>query len=289
MRIDDALTWAKFLLVTSDSALLDAQILLAHVLEKETVYLMTWPERDLSAVQKAAFEALIEQRINGVPVAYLTGIREFWSLPLKVNDSTLIPRPDTEILVETALGCCSPQSSILDLGTGTGAIILALASELPNTQCFAVDFNHDAVKLAIENATSLNINNVTFKQSNWFENIEGMFDVIVSNPPYIDENDHHLNEGDVRFEPLSALVATENGLSDIRLIATQAQRYLNENGSLMIEHGFEQGVSVREIFASLAYHNIKTIKDYGDNDRITIATYSATPHPPISPTHKEIN
>ena len=275
MRIDDALTWAKFLLTTSDSALLDAQILLAHVLEKETVYLMTWPERDLTAKQKEMFENLIKQRINGVPVAYLTGIREFWSLPLKVNDSTLIPRPDTEILVETALDCCLPQSSILDLGTGSGAIILALASELPNTRCCAVDFSHDAVALASENAQLLNIKNVTFMQSNWFENIQGKFDLIVSNPPYIDEKDQHLKQGDLRFEPLSALVATENGLSDIRLIATEARDYLNKNGWLMIEHGFEQGSSVSNIFDSLGYDNIKIIKDYGVNDRITIATYSA--------------
>lgn len=273
LRIDDAVIWAKAQLVSSDSALLDAQVLLAHVLEKETIYLMTWPERELSDVQQVAFESVITQRVSGVPVAHLTGLREFWSLPLKVNDSTLIPRPDTEILVETALDLCTPQSAILDLGTGTGAIILALASELPMATCCAVDFNHDAVALARENATSLNINNVTVEQSNWFENVQGAFDVIVSNPPYIDENDHHLGEGDVRFEPLSALVASENGLSDIRLIADQAREYLTANGSLLIEHGFEQGAAVREIFSAFAYDNIKTVKDYGDNDRITIATY----------------
>lgn len=274
MRIDDALTWAKCLLTASDSALLDAQVLLAHVLQKETIYLMTWPERDLSREQKSAFEGLVEQRINGVPVAHLTGTREFWSLPLKVNDSTLIPRPDTEILVETALALCSPQSAILDLGTGTGAIILALASELPMAYCHAVDFSDDAVQLARENAVLLNINNVTIAQSNWFANVQGCFDVIVSNPPYIDENDHHLKQGDVRFEPLSALVASENGLSDIRLIAIQARDYLSDNGYLLIEHGFDQGEAVREIFAGLAYNNIKTVKDYGDNDRISIASYS---------------
>lgn len=273
MRIDQALVWAKSLLINSDSALLDAQVLLAFVLQKETVYLMTWPERELSTTQKNSFDALIEQRISGVPVAHLTGTREFWSLPLKVNDSTLIPRPDTEVLVETALALCLPQSSLLDLGTGSGAIILALASELPNTRCVAVDFNEDAVKLAQQNAALLNINNVSFKQSNWFENVTGQFDIIVSNPPYIDENDKHLKLGDVRFEPLSALVAAENGLADIRLIATQAREYLNDNSQLIIEHGFEQAQSVREIFSTLAYHNIKTINDYGDNERITIGTY----------------
>ncbi|WP_022942511.1 peptide chain release factor N(5)-glutamine methyltransferase [Psychromonas hadalis] len=273
MRIDETLAWAKSLLINSDSALLDAQILLAFVLQKETVYLMTWPERALTTTQKNSFETLIEQRIKGVPVAHLTGTREFWSLPLKVNDSTLIPRPDTEMLVETALVNCLPQSSILDLGTGTGAIILALASELPNTCCVAVDFNEDAVRLAQQNATLLKINNIIFKHSNWFEKVTGQFDIIVSNPPYIDENDKHLKLGDVRFEPLSALVASENGLADIRLIANQARDYLNNNGQLLIEHGFEQGQAVAEIFTALGYQNIKTIKDYGANDRITIATY----------------
>ena len=272
MRIEDALTWAKFLLSTSDSALLDAQILLAHVLQKETVYLMTWPERDLTSEQKQRFEALVEERINGMPVAYLTGTREFWSLPLKVNNSTLIPRPDTEILVETALKYCTPQSCILDLGTGTGAIILALASELPNSRCLGVDYNESAVALAIENSVSLNIKNVTFKQSNWFENIDTQFDVIVSNPPYIDATDKHLKQGDVRFEPLSALVAKDKGFSDIRLIAEQAMHYLNDNGTLIIEHGFEQGAEVRHIFASLGDENINTIKDYGHNERITVAS-----------------
>ena len=141
--------------------------------------------------------------------------------------------------------------------------------------CFAIDFNVDAVKLAQENSELLMINNVTLKQSNWFENVQGTFDLIVSNPPYIDENDKHLKQGDVRFEPLSALVASESGLSDIRLIAEQARAYLADNGSLMIEHGFEQGVLVRKIFSELSYDNIKTIKDYGDNERITIATYIA--------------
>lgn len=273
MRIDEALIWSKQLLSNSDSALLDAQVLLAHVIEKETVYLMTWPERHLSDEQQSAFEAVIKERIKGVPVAHLTGSREFWSLSLKVNDSTLIPRPDTEILVETALNVCSPQSTILDLGTGTGAIILALASELPGASCHGVDVNDDAVQLAQENATLLNINNVTIAQSNWFENIPGHFDVIVSNPPYIDENDHHLKQGDVRFEPLSALVASENGLSDIRLIVMQARDHLTNNGCLLIEHGFEQGASVRAIFTAMAYDNITTIKDYGNNERITIANY----------------
>lgn len=274
MRIDDALVWAKFLLIKSDSALLDAQILLAFVLDKELVYLMTWPERDLTVEQKSQFKNLVEKRINGAPVAHLIGSREFWSLSLKVNDSTLIPRPDTEMLVESALELCSPQSTILDLGTGTGAIVLALASELPRSICMAVDLSADAVALAIENSELLKISNVNFKQSNWFENVTGKFDLIVSNPPYIDKNDIHLGQGDVVFEPLSALVADENGLADLRLIASKAADYLNKDGYLLMEHGFEQGLLVREILHNLSYVNIKTVQDYGQNERVTIAQLS---------------
>lgn len=274
MRIDDALTWAKFLLANSDSALLDAQVLLAYVLGKETIYLLTWPERDISAEQKSKFEELINKRINGVPVAHLTGTREFWSLPLKVNNSTLIPRPDTEILVEAALEFCPADADILDLGTGTGAIILALASELPKANCLGIDFSEAAVQLATENAQQLKINNVLFKQSNWFENVAGEYDLIVSNPPYIDKNDHHLQQGDVRFEPLSALVAADKGLADIQLIAKQATDYLKEGGALLIEHGFEQGALVRDILQNLSYSQVKTIKDYGGNERVTMAIFN---------------
>ena len=274
MRIDDALTWAKFLLAGSDSALLDAQVLLAHVLGKETIYLMTWPERDISREQKTEFEDLVQKRINGVPVAHLVGMREFWSLPLKVNNSTLIPRPDTEILVESALEICTADADILDLGTGTGAIILALASERPNANCTGIDFSHDAVQLASENARQLEIKNVLFKQSNWFENVAGQYDLIVSNPPYIDKNDHHLQQGDVRFEPLSALVAENSGLADIELIAQQAVYYLKDGGALLIEHGFEQGAMVRGILKNHCYSRIKTVKDYGGNDRVTMAVYT---------------
>lgn len=274
MSIDDALAWAKSTLVNSESALLDAQVLLAFVLEKETVYLMTWPERELDKEQKGAFEGLISQRMKGVPVAHLTGTREFWSLPLKVNNSTLIPRPDTELLVETALEYCSADARILDLGTGSGAIILALASELPNAYCLGVDVNERAVQLAIENGKDLKLNNVHFQHSNWFDNVDGLFDVIVSNPPYIEKGDHHLKLGDVRFEPLSALVADENGLADIRKIAQKTPEYLKKGGCLLVEHGFKQGSAVRELLIYLGYSEVITIKDYGDNDRVTMGLFN---------------
>ncbi|AGH81442.1 HemK family modification methylase [Psychromonas sp. CNPT3] len=276
MRIDAAVVWAKSLLLKSDSALLDAQVLLCFVLQKESVYLMTWPERLLTDMQKEAYKALIDERIKGVPVAYLTGTREFWSLPFKVNASTLIPRADTETLVEYALQVCSPNSHILDLGTGTGAIILALASELPHAQCSAVDFNADAVQLAIENRQALKLDNVNIYQSDWFSQVHGRFDLIVSNPPYIDKEDHHLAEGDVRFEPLSALVADDKGLADIHLIVSQARLYLKTNGTLMIEHGFEQGEAVRNIFRLFEFDEIRTECDLARNERISIAIYKGS-------------
>ena len=270
MRIDDALIWAEFTLVNSDSALLDAQVLLAFVLGKETIYLITWPERDLSREQKAQFEALIEQRVNGQPVAHLTGVREFWSLPLKVNNSTLIPRPDTEILVEVALQKCAANAHILDLGTGSGAIILALASELPGATCVAVDYSENAVALALDNRDNLQLSHVQIKQSNWFDNVQGEFDVIVSNPPYIDAMDKHLQQGDVRFEPLSALVANEQGLSDIRHICQHANAFLKVGGCLLFEHGFEQAAAVRHILQENGFTRIMTQPDYAGNDRVTL-------------------
>lgn len=274
MRIDDALVWAEFTLVNSDSALLDAQVLLAFVLGKETIYLITWPERDISAQQKAHFESLIEQRVNGHPVAHLVGLREFWSLPLKVNNSTLIPRPDTEVLVEVTLNIILEKNyldaHILDLGTGTGAIILALASELPKAHCVAVDFSEQAVKLATENRDNLELKQVQIYQSDWFENVHECFDVIVSNPPYIDANDKHLHLGDVRFEPLSALVANEQGLSDIRHICEQAKNYLNNAGCLLFEHGFEQAELVSHILHENGFTGIRTEQDYANNDRVTL-------------------
>ncbi|WP_409439390.1 peptide chain release factor N(5)-glutamine methyltransferase [Psychromonas sp. GE-S-Ul-11] len=270
MRIEDALAWAEYTLVNSDSALLDAQVLLAFVLNKPTIYLMTWPERDLTMQQKSDFEQLIEQRVNGQPVAHLTGEREFWSLPFKVNASTLIPRPDTEILVELALAKSSAQAHILDLGTGTGAIVLALASELPKATLMAVDFSRDAVALACENRNSLGFSQVKIIQSDWFENVQERFDVIVSNPPYIDPSDIHLSQGDVRFEPLSALTAEEHGLADIRLICEQAKNYLNAGGCLLIEHGYDQGQAVQRIMLDNDFVQVKTEQDYSQNDRVTL-------------------
>ncbi|WP_066962607.1 peptide chain release factor N(5)-glutamine methyltransferase [Microbulbifer sp. Q7] len=257
----------------SDSPRLDLEVLLCHLLGKSRAWLYTWPEHPLSDAQQAQFNTLIERRIAGEPVAHLTGSREFWSLPLKVNRSTLIPRPDTEVLVEVVLELC-PQSeaNVLDLGTGTGAIALALASERPHWQITAVDTMPAALALAEENRTQLGFRNVEVRRSDWFSALSARtFDVIVSNPPYIEPRDPHLREGDVRFEPLTALVAEEQGLADIRKIAEDARAHLVENGLLAVEHGWEQGKPVRALFAALGYREVETRPDYAGRERITLA------------------
>jgi len=263
----------------SDSPSLDAAVLLCHALDKPRSFLMTWPEKELSQQELAPFEALLSRRLTGEPVAYIVGEREFWSLPLNVSPTTLIPRPDTERLVELALDkALMTQGDILDLGTGTGAIALALASELPNRNVVGIDLMPDAQQLATTNATKLKIQNVNFWAGSWFEPLEigTQFAVIVSNPPYIEENDPHLAQGDVRFEPLSALVAAEDGLADIRHIADNARHYLLDNGWLLFEHGYEQGLAVRTIFNQLGYQEVGTFQDYGHNDRVTLGRYVKT-------------
>jgi release factor glutamine methyltransferase len=258
----------------SDSAKLDAQILLAFVLDKELSYLLTWPEKTLAQQDKQHYLSLLDRRISGEPIAYIVGVKEFWSLPFMVSPATLIPRPDTEVLVELVLEQFADIDTLhcLDLGTGTGAIALALASEQPNWQIDAIDFSLDAVKLAQQNAKKLQLSHVNIFQSDWFSALnDRKFDVIVSNPPYIDKLDENLSQGDVRFEPESALVADEHGLGDIKHIAQQALKYLNSQGSLFFEHGFEQGEAVRNILAALGYHNAQTVRDFNGHERITWA------------------
>lgn len=261
----------------SDSAKLDTEILICFVIDKERSFLLTWPENTLSQEQSKHFVELMLRRVAGEPIAYIVNLREFWSLPLQVSPATLIPRPDTEVLVEQVLSQhVNENLTCLDLGTGTGAIALALASEKPLWTIEAVDFNHDAVELATRNAKNLDLSHVDIYQSDWFNSVfaDKFFDIIVSNPPYIDAGDHHLDEGDVRYEPKTALVAADSGLADIKIIANHARRFLKPGGFLYIEHGFEQSLAVKKILADFAYSEIETIKDYSNNDRITFACYS---------------
>lgn len=256
--------------IQSDSARLDAELLLSHVSGLSRTSFRAWPEREIDAGQVEAFEKLVSRRVEGQPVAYLLGHQEFWSLPLNVSSATLIPRPDTECLVETAVDLPLPRDArVLDLGTGTGAIALALASEHPQWAVSACDCVEEAVELARENALALGLA-VSVVKSSWFSGLEPVrFDLIVSNPPYIASDDHHLSEGDVRFEPASALVSGTDGLDDIRLIVEQAPDWLNEGGWLLIEHGFEQAASVRSLMIARGFEAVESRRDYGNRDRTT--------------------
>lgn len=259
----------------SESPKRDAEILLEHVTGKSRTYLLAFGETLLTAEQEAQLAALLARRKTGEPVAHLVGEREFWSLPLYVSAATLIPRPDTECLVEQALARLPTTAcSILDLGTGTGAIALALATERPDCTVTAVDVMPDAVTLAQRNVERLGLGNVTVLQSSWFTALENrLFALIVSNPPYIDEHDPHLAQGDVRFEPLTALVAANEGLADLDHIVTTSRQHLLPGGWLLVEHGWTQGNAVRALFTNAGYREVATCHDYGGNERLTLGQW----------------
>ncbi|EKB16465.1 peptide chain release factor N(5)-glutamine methyltransferase [Aeromonas veronii] len=277
MQIQQARAHIMTVLAEGESPRADADVLLCHLLDCRRSYLMTWPERELDAAQQATLQMWLARRLCGEPIAHLVGEREFWSLPLKVSPATLIPRPDTEVLVEQALtripqGPCA----VLDLGTGTGAIALALKSERPEVDVWAVDRMADAAALARENSAALGLP-IEVRDGSWFEPLgepdrdnTPRFAVIVSNPPYIDGADPHLEQGDVRFEPRSALVADDAGLADIRHIVAHAPAYLLADGWLLLEHGWDQGEAVRQLLRDGGYREVATVRDYGDNDRVTL-------------------
>jgi len=258
----------------SDSARLDAELLLMHILQVNRAWLFTWPEKEISPDQTSRLSELLQRRDQGEPIAYLTGVREFWSLPLKVAPSTLIPRPDTETLIEWALSLTLPEHTrAVDLGTGTGAIALALASEHPTWQVSAVEFYSEAVELARENAERLGLA-VKVEQGSWFEPVQGTYDLIVSNPPYIDPQDHHLDEGDVRFEPRSALVANNGGMSDLEHIIATAPQYLNDNGWLLLEHGYNQADAVCDCLRQHGFVDVENRRDLGGQPRISAGRWT---------------
>lgn len=268
--------------LNNEEAVLEAQLLLQHVLNMNRAWLIAHADDALQANHRAAFEALLRRRLNGEPIAYILGVREFYGLDLMVTPDTLIPRPDTETLVEAALAKIlpSPQPSpasgrgsfsVLDLGTGTGAIALAIATHRTRVNVTAVDASMGALEVAQKNAQRLGIKNVEFVLSNWLENLaDQRFDVIVSNPPYIKENDAHLSQGDLRFEPISALASGVDGLDDIRQIVSDCLVYLKPQGWLMLEHGYNQATTVADLMANAGLTNIETIQDLGNNDRVTI-------------------
>ena len=272
----------------TENSKIDALVLLQHATGKSRTQILAFDDTEIDEKVRLKLTALLDRRLKGEPIAYILGEKEFWSLPLNVSKGTLIPRPDTEILVEKALQIAlekleknPPHFRILDLGTGTGAIALALASELSSIcqkqqislEIIGVDLMPDVVALAQSNAERNKLN-VQFLQSRWFENITGQFDLIVSNPPYIDAQDEHLRQGDVRFEPLSALVANDVGYADLRHIIELAPSYLNSNGVLLLEHGWQQGEKVRSIFQMNLWQDVETCRDYGNNERVTLGRWA---------------
>ena len=276
MNVEYALKFATEQIGGSDNnikANIDARYIVSYILQKDFTWLRAWQDQELSNEQKLTLEGLVERRKCGEPIAYITREKDFWSLTLETNSSTLIPRPETELLVENALEFLKdrPIAKILDLGTGTGAIALAIASERKNDSIVATDIVQDAVELATRNAEKNNINNVKILQSDWFSNItESKFDLIVSNPPYVEESDPHLSQGDLRFEPSSALTSGDNGLADIKIIIAESRGRLVRGGMLMIEHGFEQGKKVRNMYVEQGFSEVETVIDLSDLDRITV-------------------
>jgi len=262
-------------LADSPSAQLDVELLLAAALGKSRSYLRTWPEREVEPACEAIFAAHLARRRCGEPIAYILGRQGFWSLDLDVASHTLIPRPDTELLVETALALLpgSP-AAVLDLGTGTGAIALALACERPAWQVTGVDRVSEAVELAEANRARLQLGNARFLASHWFSALAGQrYQLIVSNPPYIAAGDPHLSQGDLRFEPSSALVAGVDGLDDIRLIIAQAPQHLHSGGWLLLEHGFDQAEAVRELLSGQGFMAVESRRDLGGHQRISLGQW----------------
>lgn len=280
------------LTLASVEAKLEAQILLLQVLDKNRAWLIAHEHDLIQPNMDAAFQALLNRRLDGEPIAYIVGFREFYGLHLQVTPDTLVPRPDTETLVEAALAkiptdISQPNPaqqpySILDLGTGSGAIALAIAKNRPIIHMTAIDASPSALKVAIENAQYLTLKNVQFLLSNWFGALQDKkFDLIVSNPPYIEANDAHLTQGDLRFEPMHALAAGADGLADIRTIINDAPRHLKAGGWLMLEHGYNQAQAVAALLQMAGFTEINHALDLSGIQRVTLGRF----YPPATSTH----
>jgi len=252
---------------------IDAELLLAHALGRSRAWLYAWPEHDVDAESAHAYETLVAARLRGEPVAYLIGHREFWSLDLAVTPDVLIPRPETELLVELALDRIpkSAATRIADLGTGSGAIAIAIARERPLARVLATDASAAAIAVARDNAERLGIRNIEFARGSWCAALGAReLDLIVSNPPYIEASDAHLREGDLRFEPQSALASGADGLDAIREIAACAPDHLAHGGGLLLEHGWNQGAAVRDLLKRSGFTDIETATDIEGRDRVTL-------------------
>ena len=267
--VDDA---AAILSIGAETARLDAEILMGMVLRRPRSYLHAHPENRLEPLQAAEFEMLVRRRFSGEPIAYITGVREFWSMPLRVNRHVLIPRPETELLVEKALARTPEDEGIrvLDLGTGSGAVALAIARERPLAEVIGVDNSPEALRIARLNAEVLRIGNVQFLESNWFDAVRGQkFNTVVSNPPYVINRDEYLMAGDLRFEPQDALAGGDDGLECIRAIIDRAHNYIVRQGWMLLEHGADQQKAVQRLLEAQRYYDIHCYQDLAGHDRIT--------------------
>lgn len=271
--LGNLLMWAENQLAqVSDTANLDARVLIQHVTNRSHAELLTHADDDLSEKETKAIHNIIARRCQGTPIAYLTGEREFWSMDFRVTPATLIPRPETELLVEQSLSHIKQNqgTTVADIGTGCGVIACAIAKERPDINIIAIDISQEALEVAQFNSEQLGLQNIEYHSGELLSPLEdGCCEVIVSNPPYVRENDPHLNAGDVAFEPRSALISGPDGLDAIRVIATEAKHKLKRQGWLLVEHGYDQAGKVRAIMARAGFDSIKTYRDLAGLERVT--------------------
>ena len=279
-KIIEILKFGKKLLQEHNipNASLDAELLLCNILDKNRVYLHTWPDKELNKEQSEKFISLLDRRKSGEPIAYILGTKEFYGLDFIVNNNVLVPRPETEILVEEALKLIPKEKAlrVLDLGTGSGAIAISIAKNRPKSNIVAIDKSKNALDIAQKNAKLLEVNNIEFYEGSWFSplNINEKFDIIVSNPPYIGEHDPMLESNVKSFEPNIALIAAENGLADIKYIIKNSVNYLNKSGCLLLEHGYNQEEDIKNIFDIYNFANVKSIEDLAGINRVILGCFS---------------
>lgn len=271
------LRFAAHHLPLSATPRLDLELLLCHILQQPRTFLFAYPATPLSQAQECCLQQLLAQRRQNIPMAYLLGAQEFWGLRFEVNRHTLIPRSETELLVEKILEYCSSVTAVLDLGTGCGAIALALAHQQPTWSITASDISREALAVAMRNAAQHGAHHIRFLESDWFAEIHDRFAVIVSNPPYLAADDRHLLSEAIRHEPRHALVAMQNGMADLEKIIRTARQHLMPHGWVFLEHGSTQGAQVRDLFLDYGYSRVTTWRDIAQLERVTLGQYTVSP------------